>query len=199
MPTTVPVVLPPAVACRPRGRGTRAPPPARRSPRCVRARTSALRRPGACRAPRAPCACTPRNGTLASVPVERLGRLITTKSSAEATGPWASRGDARGLLDDVGVLAPETRHLVGPLPERMIIATSSRPPEPWWRGSPRRSTARRRRPPPRRRRRRRWRSEAPRRSPQGAQVECRDDGDLGEGVAHAQALRNASTIRSRRA
>ncbi len=34
---------------------------------------------------------TPRNGTLASVPVERLGRLMITNSSAEASGPSALR------------------------------------------------------------------------------------------------------------
>ncbi len=35
--------------------------------------------------------CTPRRGTLASVPVERLGASTITKSSAEASGPDAAR------------------------------------------------------------------------------------------------------------
>ncbi len=34
---------------------------------------------------------TPRSGTLASVPVERLGRLRMTKSSGDASGPSAAR------------------------------------------------------------------------------------------------------------
>src|ERR1019366_8050316 len=36
-------------------------------------------------------ASTPRNGTLASVPVERLGRLMMTNNSADASGPCAVR------------------------------------------------------------------------------------------------------------
>ena len=34
---------------------------------------------------------TPRNGTLASVPVDRLGKSMMTNNSAEASGPWAVR------------------------------------------------------------------------------------------------------------
>ena len=79
------------------------------------------------RAPRWPSFPTPRIGTLASVPVERLGRLMITNSSAEASAPSGPRArpGASGMRRDllagkpaghfaVGAAAQHDRHVVRP-------------------------------------------------------------------------------------
>ncbi len=62
--------------------------------------------------------CTPRSGTLASVPVERLGRSMTTKSSAEASGPAADAQHSRRVGDDA-------RHVAGEAARHLAVAAAA--------------------------------------------------------------------------
>jgi len=70
---------------------------------------------------------TPRIGTLASVPVERLGRLMMTKSSAEASEPSAVRATpgASAMTRVLSRRKPLTISLSAPL--RRTIAASGEP------------------------------------------------------------------------
>src|ERR1035441_7162159 len=70
---------------------------------------------------------TPRNGTLASVPVARLGRSMMTNNSAEASGPLALRATPGGsaIMRVSSWLKPLTISLSAPL--RRTIAPSGEP------------------------------------------------------------------------
>ena len=54
-------------------------------------------------------ASTPRNGTFASVPVERLGRSMMTNNSAEESGPLVRARNARRVGDDARLVAVQGR------------------------------------------------------------------------------------------
>ena len=70
---------------------------------------------------------TPRNGTLATVPVLRFSRSTTTNSSAEATGPLsARRTPAASLMMRVSARASVLLNSLA-LPPRMMIAVSGDP------------------------------------------------------------------------
>ena len=70
---------------------------------------------------------TPRIGTLASVPVERLGRLMMTNSSAEASGPSSVRATpgASAMMRVLSRRKPLTISLSAPL--RRTMAASGEP------------------------------------------------------------------------
>jgi hypothetical protein len=70
---------------------------------------------------------TPRSGTFASVPVERFGRLMMTKSSADVTGPRSLRAmpGASAIRRVSSRLKPLTISLSAPV--RNTIAVSGAP------------------------------------------------------------------------
>ena len=72
-------------------------------------------------------ASTPRNGTFASVPVVRLGRLMMTNNSAEESGPWSLRATpgASAMTRVASRSKPLTISLSAPL--RRTIAPSGEP------------------------------------------------------------------------
>src|ERR1039458_5972080 len=70
---------------------------------------------------------TPRSGTFASVPVERLGKLIITYNSADESGPLVPRATpgASAMTWVISWLRPLTISLSAPL--RKMMALSSEP------------------------------------------------------------------------